>query len=57
MKWISRERKVGQRNKMKHWAAPVNSDIKATVTNYYMSWAWWRTPLIPALGRQRQVDF
>jgi hypothetical protein len=19
--------------------------------------AWWRTPLIPALGRQRQVDF
>jgi hypothetical protein len=20
-------------------------------------WAWWRTPLIPALGRQRQVDF
>ena len=35
MKWISRERKVGQRNKMKHWAAPVNSDIKATVTNEY----------------------
>jgi hypothetical protein len=21
------------------------------------SWVWWRTPLIPALGRQRQVDF
>jgi hypothetical protein len=21
------------------------------------SWAWWLTPLIPALGRQRQVDF
>jgi hypothetical protein len=20
-------------------------------------WAWWCTPLIPALGRQRQVDF
>jgi hypothetical protein len=20
-------------------------------------WAWWRTPLIPALGRQRQADF
>jgi hypothetical protein len=19
--------------------------------------AWWRTPLIPALGRQRQADF
>jgi hypothetical protein len=22
-----------------------------------VSQAWWRTPLIPALGRQRQVDF
>jgi hypothetical protein len=22
-----------------------------------MSWAWWRTTLIPALGRQRQADF
>jgi hypothetical protein len=21
------------------------------------SWVWWHTPLIPALGRQRQVDF
>ena len=21
------------------------------------SWAWWHTPLMPALGRQRQVDF
>jgi hypothetical protein len=20
-------------------------------------WAWWRTPLIPALRRQRQADF
>jgi hypothetical protein len=20
-------------------------------------WPWWHTPLIPALGRQRQVDF
>jgi hypothetical protein len=23
----------------------------------HISRAWWRTPLIPALGRQRQVDF
>jgi hypothetical protein len=22
-----------------------------------ISWEWWHTPLIPALGRQRQVDF
>jgi hypothetical protein len=20
-------------------------------------WAWWSTPVIPALGRQRQADF
>jgi hypothetical protein len=25
--------------------------------NTQCSRAWWRTPLIPALGRQRQVDF
>jgi hypothetical protein len=22
-----------------------------------LSWVWWYTPLIPALGRQRQADF
>jgi hypothetical protein len=21
------------------------------------AWQWWRTPLIPALGKQRQVNF
>jgi hypothetical protein len=25
--------------------------------NKHPSRAWWHTPLIPALGRQRQVDF
>ena len=24
--------------------------------NPYSAWRWWRTPLIPALGRQRQDD-
>jgi hypothetical protein len=23
----------------------------------HLCWAWWHTPLIPALGRQRQTDF
>jgi hypothetical protein len=23
----------------------------------YVDGQWWRTPLIPALGRQREVDF
>jgi hypothetical protein len=22
-----------------------------------VAWQWWHTPLIPALGRQRRVDF
>jgi hypothetical protein len=26
-------------------------------TNKQKARQWWRTPLIPALGRQRQVDF
>jgi hypothetical protein len=27
------------------------------VSNYISGQAWWRKPLISALGRQRQVDF
>jgi hypothetical protein len=30
---------------------------KATVIKTAFRRAWWCTPLIPALGRQRQVDF
>jgi hypothetical protein len=30
-----------------------NDDIKNTME----SWVWWLMPLIPALRRQRQVDF
>jgi hypothetical protein len=29
----------------------------APVKNKQISQAWWCTPLIPALGRQRQADF
>jgi hypothetical protein len=27
------------------------------IQEIHFSRAWWRTPLIPALGRQRQADF
>jgi hypothetical protein len=27
------------------------------IKNFIFAGQWWRTPLIPALGRQRQVDF
>ena len=30
---------------------------RKTFKNSYLSWPWWCTPLIPALGRQRQADF
>jgi hypothetical protein len=28
-----------------------------TSTTNHATWAWWHTPLMPALGRQRQVNF
>jgi hypothetical protein len=30
---------------------------KESHLNDWLSWAWWCTPLIPALRRQRQADF
>jgi hypothetical protein len=30
---------------------------RKTTLKVLLSRAWWRTPLIPALGRQRQADF
>ena len=35
-------------------ARPIKSDC---FKNKYFYRAWWRTPVIPALGRQRQADF
>jgi hypothetical protein len=32
-------------------------DSVSEIKNKTDSWAWWRTPLIPTLGRQRQADF
>jgi hypothetical protein len=32
-------------------------DIYTELKNLIQARRWWRTPLIPALGRQRQVDF
>ena len=50
------------------WAAPVGlrGPLPCTVATWHISslfknqvtgWAWWHMPLIPALRRQRQVDF
>jgi hypothetical protein len=41
---------------------PLLACLKTTMVYSYtlkniLSRAWWHTPLIPALGRQRQVDF
>jgi hypothetical protein len=33
------------------------SSAEDTIENTDTTWQWWHTPLIPALGRQRQVDF
>jgi hypothetical protein len=32
-------------------------NVKSSLKNICVSQAWWRMPLIPALGRQRQADF
>jgi hypothetical protein len=34
-----------------------NKRFKSERKKSLSSQAWWHTPLIPALGRQRQVDF
>jgi hypothetical protein len=33
------------------------NDLFIIIDKCTVNWAWWRTPLIPALGRQRQADF
>jgi hypothetical protein len=37
---------------MEYYSAIKNKDIKKIAAGQ-----WWHTPLIPALGRQRQADF
>jgi hypothetical protein len=32
-------------------------ELLCPAQNKYLAGQWWRTPLIPALGRQRQADF
>jgi hypothetical protein len=39
------------------WCEIHKESIKISIRKEIKNWAWWHTPLIPALGRQRQVDF
>jgi hypothetical protein len=41
------------------WIGAIDPSDSETIYNqkFKDSRAWWRMPLIPALGRQRQVDF
>jgi hypothetical protein len=51
-----------QENKIKH-VKELNKTIQdlkmeiETIKKITKGWAWWCTPLIPALRSQRQVDF
>jgi hypothetical protein len=39
------------------WSLLFLSQIKALIEKCILAKQWWRTPLIPALGRQRLADF
>jgi hypothetical protein len=60
----------GGEGKFTNWSPLPNSTNSSWVTFFFFSFSggggefkdgvagqWWRTPLIPALGRQRQADF
>jgi hypothetical protein len=35
----------------------TDTNSQASKKNKMLARQWWRTPLIPALGKQRQADF
>jgi hypothetical protein len=37
--------------------SPPNPKVHGRIRNTFRAGQWWHTPSIPALGRQKQVDF
>jgi hypothetical protein len=44
-------------NKNEKFGLPPKYTSEKAVKRYNFARWWWPTPLVPALGRQRQVDF
>jgi hypothetical protein len=45
------------KQKARPWNKMLELAIKILCKKNTVSWAWWYTPLIPALRRQRRADF